>query len=92
MKEVGPGHLVCPECGNEDMNAMRLVIIDRDWSGYMFVEVDEETGTPLFTYSKSLYSETTDEPPKIECRYYDREVRRGCTHEWEVEWEDFELT
>lgn len=84
---------VCPKCGNRDMDDMNLIVIDLDWVRYSFMQVDE--GIPSFTWSKSIYSETSnDHDPRIECNARispEGEPYRSCDGEWDIEWGHFDI-
>ena len=88
---------VCPVCGNDDLVKMKLIIVDKCWERYSYVEpTDDDAGkVPLFFYWTNDYAEADpDEPPMMMCsNILEREdgMARICTGKWAVDWDDFEL-
>ena len=88
----------CPECGNTDKEEMNLILVDDDYVRYNHttdVENDEGVMVPTFSYSKSVYSCTSDHhEPSMECRAQSRDeegILVFCYAEWDIRWEDFDL-
>ncbi len=88
----------CPECGNTDKEEMNLILVDDDYVRYNHttdVENDEGVMVPTFSYSKSVYSCTSDHhEPSMECRAQSRDeegILKYCYAEWDIRWEDFDL-
>lgn len=84
---------VCPECGNDDPKEMNLLIVDNSWERYRYTGTDD--GVPIFTHSKSVYAESSDDhDPTMECRARKQKSDTlwwVCRGEWKVEWDDFDL-
>jgi hypothetical protein len=85
-----PNPFTCPKCGNTDLEQMNLIMVDMDWCRWDYQRTDN--GKPVFTYGKSVYVESADELPVMECQriWTDHEGPHICDGEWDVAWDDFE--
>ena len=86
--------LVCPKCGNDKPEDMRLSIADIEWCTYYFDEMDELNGKPipLYSYANSVHTESSDRhQPAMTCYAAGENGTGYCYMDWEVSWSDFDL-